>query len=247
MESFAYFVLVGVAAFSGAVISALAGFAFSAVAGVILLQLMPPIEAVPLMMACSILVQLTSMLALLRSVQWKRSVILAAGGLLGIIPAVYLLQHADTWLLRVGFGVFVAGYSVFMLLRSVVVVVAARRPRTGGSVGEWLVGVGGGLVGGLTAMPGALPAIWCDLRGVSKIEQRALVQPFIVMMQVIALALLLPRIENSSKILLDLAVSIPALAAGTAAGVILFGRVGDLVFRRVVLMTLLVSGLTLAL
>ena len=245
MESFAYFVLVGVAAFSGAVISALAGFAFSAVAGVILLQLMPPIEAVPLMMACSILVQLTSMLALLRSVQWKRSVILAAGGLLGIIPAVYLLQHADTWLLRGGFGVFVAGYSVFMLLRSVVV--AARRPRTGGSVGEWLVGVGGGLVGGLTAMPGALPAIWCDLRGVSKIEQRALVQPFIVMMQVIALALLLPRIENSSKILLDLAVSIPALAAGTAAGIILFGRVGDLVFRRVVLMTLLVSGLTLAL
>jgi hypothetical protein len=38
-----------------------------------------------------------------------------------------------------------------------------------------------------------------------------------------------------------------ALAAGTAVGVILFGRVDDAAFRRVVLATLFVSGLALAL
>jgi hypothetical protein len=46
--------------------------------------------------------------------------------------------------------------------------------------------------------------------------------------------------------LLDLAISVPALAAGAAVGIILFGRVNEVVFRRVVLTTLLVSGLTLA-
>jgi hypothetical protein len=61
MANTTYFMLVSVAAFSGAVVSGLAGFAFSAVAGAILLHLMPPIEAVPLMMACSILVQVTSL------------------------------------------------------------------------------------------------------------------------------------------------------------------------------------------
>jgi hypothetical protein len=81
-----YFVLVSVAVFSGAVVSGLAGFAFSAVAGAILLHLMPPIEAVPLMMACSILVQVTSLFALMRGVQWKRSLILSGGGLIGIVP-----------------------------------------------------------------------------------------------------------------------------------------------------------------
>src|SRR3984893_11723822 len=35
-----------------------------------------------------------------------------------------------------------------------------------------MVGFAGGLVGGLTAMPGSLPIIWCDLRGVSKEHQR---------------------------------------------------------------------------
>lgn len=243
MEDIAFHALISVAVFSGAVVSGLVGFAFSAVAGSILLHLMPPIQAVPLMMVCSVLVQVTSLLALMQGVQWKRSLILAGGGLIGIVPAVYLLQHVDTWLFRIGFGALVSAYAVYMLLRSAV----ARRAITGGLVAEGLVGFGGGLIGGLTAMPGALPTVWCDLHGIPKGEQRGLVQPFILIMQFIALALLLPRVDWSSSILLDLAVSIPALAVGTAVGVMLFGRVNDSVFRRVVLMTLLVSGLTLAL
>jgi uncharacterized membrane protein YfcA len=159
------------------------------------------------------------------------------------VRGTFLLQRVDTWLFRVGFGVFIAGYSAYMLLRTA----AARRPCTGGVIGEGLVGFGGGLIGGLTAMPGALPTIWCDLHGLPKGEQRGVVQPFILMMQLVALALLLPRVAWSSGMLFDLAVSIPALAAGTAVGVMLFGRVNDSVFRRVVLTTLLVSGLTLAL
>ena len=243
MENFAFFALVSVAAFAGALVSGLVGFAFSAVAGAILLHLMPPTEAVPLMMACSVLVQSTSLLALMRGVQWKRSLVFVTGGLLGIVPAVYLLQHLDAWLFRVGFGVFVAGYAGYMMLRSAV----ARRASTGGRIGEGLVGFGGGLIGGLTAMPGALPTMWCDLHGLPKAEQRGVVQPFILVMQLAALALLLPRITWSSGMLFDLAVSMPALVAGTAAGVVLFGRVDDAMFRRVVLAMLLVSGLTLAL
>jgi uncharacterized protein len=243
MDSLVYFSLVSAAVFAGAAVSALAGFAFSAVAGAVLLHLMPPAQAVPLMMACSILVQATSLLALRNGLQWRGNLVLAAGGLVGILPAVYLLQHVDTTVFRIGFGLLVAAYSGYMLLRSGIVI----KPRIGGAVAQGLVGVGGGLIGGLTAMPGALPTIWCDLHGIPKIEQRGMVQPFILIMQVVALALLLPRVEWSSRMLLDLAVSLPALAAGTLVGIMLFGRVGDAMFRRVVLATLFASGLMLAL
>ena len=39
------------------------GFAFSAVAGAVLLHVLPPAEAVPLMMACSIVTQAISLVA----------------------------------------------------------------------------------------------------------------------------------------------------------------------------------------
>jgi hypothetical protein len=43
----------------------------------------------------------------------------------------------------------------------------------------------------------------------------------------------------------DFMISLPPLLAGTAAGIVMFGRVNELVFRRVILIILLVAGLGL--
>jgi uncharacterized protein len=108
-----------------------------------------------------------------------------------------------------------------------------------------LVGFGGGLIGGLTAMPGALPTIWCDMHGVPKNQQRGLVQPFIAVMQISALAVLLARHDLSSKVLIDLAFSIPALLAGSALGIFAFRNINESTFRRIILIILLFSGAAL--
>ena len=77
------FLLLSVAVFSGAFVSGLAGFAFSAVAGGILLRVLEPRDAIPLMMACSVGVQATNLWALRKSIDWKQSRMLVFGGLLG--------------------------------------------------------------------------------------------------------------------------------------------------------------------
>jgi uncharacterized protein len=59
--------LLSAAAFTGAFVAGLAGFAFSAVAGAILLHSFPPLEAVPLMMACSVAVQAANLWACART------------------------------------------------------------------------------------------------------------------------------------------------------------------------------------
>ena len=100
MPDLATNLLLSVAVFAGAFVSGLAGFAFSAVAGAILLRIFQPMEAVPLMMACSIGVQAANLWALRRNIQWEGSLLLIVGGALGIPIAVYLLQNADTHLLR---------------------------------------------------------------------------------------------------------------------------------------------------
>jgi uncharacterized protein len=240
MSDIGSFLLLSVAVFSGAFVSGLAGFAFSAVAGGILLHMLEPLEAVPLMMACSVGVQATNLWALRKNIQWKDSLILVLGGLLGVPIAVWLLHLTDARTFREGFGLMVTLYASYMLFRpSLTYLQQMNRGRNA------LVGFGGGLIGGLTAMPGALPTIWCDMHGIPKNQQRGLVQPFIAAMQLFALALMLMRNDLSSKLLFDLLLSIPALLAGSILGIFAFRHVNDATFRRIVLIILLASGLML--
>jgi uncharacterized protein len=240
MDGFASFALLSAAVFLGAFVSGLAGFAFSAVAGAILLHTRLPMEAVPLMMACSVGVQATNLWALRKDIEWKQSLVLVLGGLLGVPIAVWLLQTTDARTFREVFGVTVAFYAGYMLFRPSVT--SLRLMNHGRNA---LVGFGGGLVGGLTAMPGALPTIWCDMHGVPKNQQRGLVQPFIAAMQIAALALLLVHHDLPPKMFSDLLLSVPALVAGSVLGILAFRYASEQVFRRIILAILMVSGLLL--
>jgi uncharacterized membrane protein YfcA len=237
------YLLLDAGIFAGAVVQGMSGFAFSAVAGAVLLHVRPPGEAVPLMMACSIAVQAATLIRLRRLVSWDASIALIAGGALGIPPAIYLLHHTSTRSFGIGFGIFLVAYASWMFFRPKATGVPAAQNRSHAAV----VGFAGGLVGGLTAMPGALPTIWCDLRGLSKEQQRGLVQPFIAVMQAFALIMLLARSDISIGVLSDMLIALPALVAGSALGLILFARVNDATFRRVVLALLFVSGLAFVL
>jgi uncharacterized membrane protein YfcA len=83
------------------------------------------------------------------------------------------------------------------------------------------------------------------MHGMPKNQQRGLVQPFIAVMQIFALSLMLSRSTLSPKFLIDFAISLPALAAGAALGIIMFRSVNEIAFRRIVLVVLLFSGLSL--
>lgn len=240
MVGFGSYLLLSAAVFSGAFVSGLAGFAFSAVAGGILLHVMEPLEAVPLMMACSIGVQSASLWALRHNIRWSESIVLVIGGLVGVPIAVWLLRNVDATAFRVGFGVAVAVYASYMLCRpSLKYLHPMHRGRNA------LVGFGGGLIGGLTAMPGALPTIWCDLNGVPKNQQRGLVQPFIAAMQIFALVIMIARNDLSPKVVVDLALSLPALMVGSVLGIIAFRNVNEVTFRRIILLVLLLSSVLL--
>ena len=234
----ASFILVNIGIFLGALVSGMVGFAFSAVAGAVLLHVLPPTDAVPLMMACSIVTQGVSLVALRGTVQWHGNPMLILSGAIGIVPALYLLNRIDTQLFRTGFGAFLVLFAAYMLFRPSV----TRGRFVPGRARDAIIGFGGGLIGGLTAMPGALPTMWCELRGLPKEEQRGLLQPYITAMQLIALALMLSGRSLPPHALASLLLSLPALVGGAALGVIMFRRVDGASFRRVVLSVLLVAG-----
>ena len=243
MTDYVSYLLLASGVFAGAVVSGFAGFAFSAVAGVVLLHLLPPAQAVPLMMMCSIAVQGISLVKLRDSMRWRESLPYLIGGDAGIPPALYLLQYGEPYLLRAGFGLFIAAYAAFTLICPSLSALAAGERRSLAAA----VGFAGGFVGGFTAMPGAVPTIWCNLRGVSKKDQRGLVQPYITIMQAVAIALLLASGRCSAATLYELLLSLPALAAGTALGIFLFSKASPETYRRLVLVILVAGGVALVL
>ena len=64
-------------------------------------------------------------------------------------------------------------------------------------------------------------------------------------MQIFALSLMLSRNNLSSKVLIDFAISLPALVAGTVLGILMFRSVNEVTFRRIILTILFFSGLSL--
>ena len=142
MPELAICLLLSTAVFAGAFVSGLAGFAFSAVAGAILLRIFQPLEAVPLMMVCSVGVQAANLWALRKSIQWQGSLMLIVGVALGIPIAIYLLQNADTTIFRIGFGIVVALYAAYMLFRPTF----KRFTEEASGRLTALVGFGGGLI-----------------------------------------------------------------------------------------------------
>jgi uncharacterized membrane protein YfcA len=234
----AYLVALLIAVFLGGVVSGLAGFAFSAVAGAILLHFLKPMQAIPLMMLCSIVAQLMSLVMMRKHLAWKESTPLLIGGFVGVPIALLLLTLVEPRAFRIAFGVALVGYALYMLARP-----AVRIANAAGAAVSSAVGFAGGLIGGLTAMPGALPVIWCELRGLAKEHQRGLVQPYILAMQAFAIALLLAQPGAISRdLLIVTAAALPATVAGTFVGMALFGKVDSQRFRLVVLLLLLISG-----
>ena len=225
--------------FAGSLAAGLAGFAFSAVTGAILFHLLTPIEAVPLLLACSITTQLFSISKLWHTMQWRQCLPYLIGGFAGIPIGAQLLKTFDAHTFAVGFGIFLICYSLYMLLRPHAVV------RASGRYAEIAAGFAGGITGGATAFPGAVPTVWCNLRGLSKLEQRGIVQPFILLMQISTLVYFSKLGILVSATLTTYLWCAPAVVFGTWVGLKMFHRIDDKTFRQIVLLFLMFSGAAL--
>jgi uncharacterized protein len=229
------------AVFAGALVAGLAGFAFSAIAGAILFHWLPPVEAVPLLLACSITTQVFGIARLWRAIRWRDCAPYVLGGLLGIPLGACLLARLNADVFAASFGVFLIGYSTYMTFRPNLAI------RSGGRALEGVAGFLGGITGGATAFPGAIPTIWCNARGLTKLQQRGIVQPYILLMQVATLVYFAKTGMLSSAAFTSYVTCLPAIVLGTLIGFAAFDRIDEAKFKRITLVFLFASGLLLAL
>ena len=239
--------VVALVLFLAGVVSGLSGFAFSGVAACIV-WLLPPLQAVPLVMLLSACNQLLSVGALRREIALrstpKREGALAyiAGGLVGVPIGLGLLQALPTRLFAGGLGLLLVVYSALVLLKP-----NSLRIRLSGWKPAAAVGAAGGIIGGFSAFHVAIPLVYLGLRGLSKADTRNITQPYILTLQLISLSILaLTRFTIfDTQFWLLWALTLPAALLGTSTGVALYRRFSEVNFRLAVLVLLIVSGASL--
>lgn len=230
---------VALVVFGAALVSSIAGFAFSALAGAALLHLLQdPVRTVAILVACSIAIHGYCAWDVRRSFQWHVLAPFLAGGALTVPLGVWLLARAPVEMFAAGLGAFLVAYGGYMILRRGDTFVRASAARDLG------VGALGGLLSGLAAFPGAAVTVWSGLRGFGKEQQRALCQPFILLMLLEALFLVgaaRPAALPAETFYLYL----PLAFLGARTGVKLMHRMSSVQFNLVVRLVLVVSGVAL--
>jgi hypothetical protein len=165
------------------------------------------------------------------------------GGTAGVPIGVWVLSHLPAARLMAVFGALLFVYAVYSMFKP------SRFKLRGfdGPACGAVVGFLGGVMGGFTAFPGAAVVVWTGLRGLPKVQHRAIVQPYIIMSQIYSLGLVawLHPSYLSGRFWLLVALSLPALIPGTLTGLALYKRMSDLNFKRVTYLLLGISGLAL--
>ena len=227
------------AAFLGGLVSGLSGFAMGLVVSGVWLHIITPDQNALLIVLCGLVTQGSGIWRVRHEMKWRTVLPFIVGGAIGVPAGTALLTSVDQGTLRVTMGVLLVLYSLYGLLRP------AIGPVQGGVPAELGVGVANGLIGGLTGLGGIAVTIWCQLRGGPKDAQRAVFQPVMFstfVMTALSLAVAGAYTREAMKLY---AFALPALIIGIWSGLKLYGKLDDAAFRRVILILLLASGVSL--
>jgi uncharacterized membrane protein YfcA len=225
--------------FGAALVSSIAGFAFSALAGAALVYLLQdPVRTVAILTACSIAIHGYCAWSVRGALEWRLLAPFLLGGALTVPLGVWLLARTPLPVFAAGLGAFLVVYGAYMMFRRRELVLRST------AACDATIGGLGGLLAGLAGFPGASVTVWCGLRGWNKDRQRALCQPFILLMQLEALALVgagRPAALPPETFYLYLPLAL--IAAWT--GVVLLRRMSTAHFNLLVRLLLVVSGAAL--
>ena len=230
-----------------ALISGFSGFGFSAI-GALSFAVLPPAEAVTVLVSLSLLTQLSSILNIWGEMRAARpspfhptagvlpSVV---GGAIGLPIGISLLKLWGAPSLMLAIGSFLLVYTTWAVFGKVQISARYDNP-----VSSSIVGICGGVVGGVCGFPGSAMVVWNGLIGRGK-AGRAYTQSFVLLSQVIAIAYLSTAHLFGGHTLALLFVFAPVALIANTVGVKLYKSASAERYKTVTLAALGISGLGL--
>ncbi|WP_299843569.1 sulfite exporter TauE/SafE family protein [uncultured Roseovarius sp.] len=229
-------------AIAGGFINGLAGFGTALFALGFFLGVLPPAQAVALVLLLAIATGLQG-LWVVRGAMFdnpKRLMRFLLPALVGIPIGVQSLAYVDVPTLKIVVAGFLIIYGGFFTFRRNLPRIDRPTPLVDG-----VVGFLGGVLGGLASLSGALPTMWCSMRSWPKSETRGVLQPFNLCVLGVSACLLAIRGEYTAQTLYFALIAVPVAIVSAQVGIIAYQRVPDALFQRLLIALCFVSGIVL--
>lgn len=221
-------------------VQGLSGFAFSMVAMSFWVWGIEPRVASVMAVFGSLSGQIVAAFSMRRGLDLRALAPFLAGGLVGIPIGIWVLPHLNPHLFKLVLGSVLVVWCPIMLFSQ-----NLPRVTAGGRWGDAAAGAAGGFMGGIGGFTGAIPTLWCTLRGLAKDQQRAIVQNF----NLAALAVTMAGYVATGAVTREMLPLLPLVAVALLVPALIGARVyvglSEAAFRRLVLSLLSLSGLAM--
>ena len=238
MQPFAY-ALLFLGAFAGGFVAGLAGFGTALMALGIWLYVLPPSDAVPLILICSVVAQSWTLPSLWRSFDFTLIWPFVIGGLIGVPLGTLLVAQAYPNAFKLTVGVFLLLFPLALYFSKPMAF------RFGGRPADAAIGFAGGILGALAGLSGPLPILWATIRGWGKDERRGIFQTYNWTVLFAALCLQAASGLIAGHVMWLALLAFPGTILGAWLGARCYHAMSDRNFRDVVLGLLFLSGVAL--
>ncbi|NLD55167.1 MAG: TSUP family transporter [Burkholderiaceae bacterium] len=228
--SLAQLALLGTGAALGGLVFGVMGFAYGVVVSLFIHHGFAAADVVFIVVGGALALNVGLLPRFRRELRWRSAAPSLAGAALGLPLGLWLLARLDVGTIRAIVALVIIGYGVFALRRHGLAPLRFEPARL--RVVDGLVGFAGGVVGGICGLGPLVPAVWFGLRGLEKMEQRALAQCYGLCVQGAMVAWLLASSTVSRDAVEGLLLALPVMLAGAWLGLQGFERLGAPVFRQ---------------
>lgn len=227
-------------AVAGGFINGLSGTGTALFALGFYLAVLEPMTAVAVVALMSTLAGVQGLWIVRREIfaQPKRLLRYLIPGLLGVPIGLSLLQFIDAGVLRLVIATLLIVYGAYFGFRASLPAFSRPTP-----VVDSAIGFIGGALGGAAGVSGAIPVIWLSLRPWTKAETRAVLQPFNMAILSTTITLLFFKGAYDQTALTALAITVPTGLVSAQIGIMVFRRLSDTGFRRLLILLSLLMGL----
>lgn len=230
------------AAIGGAIFGVI-GFAYGIVISIFIHHGFEARDVVFIVVAGALVLNLGMLPKFAREIRWGAAAPYLVGAAFGLPLGLWLLSALDARTIRAFVGLLVVAYGLFALRQQ------SREPfRISGAYGRTVdgaIGFAGGVIGGVSGLGPLVPGVWFGLRGLSKVEQRALTTPYGLCVQGAMAIWLLAGGVVSRAAIEGLALATPVLLLTAWLGLRVFDRLSTGAFQRGVVILAIVGALAL--